>query len=107
MHPRPHLAPPRRLHLEPQLAAREAPPQEAELYLQLGPIWTGRPEGVFERPEVTLLPGVGEELDVPVRLAQPVSRVAGEGHILDGGAAVQPQETHLDHIRTRVVKLVR
>lgn len=60
---------------------------------------------VFQHSQVALRPRVGEELDVPLRLTQPVSRVAGEGDALDGGDAVQPQKAQLDHVFTRVVKL--
>lgn len=36
-----------------------------------------------------------------------MSWVAGEGQILERSAAVQPQETHLHHIGSGIVKLVR
>lgn len=62
---------------------------------------------VFKCSEVTLLPRVSEEFDVSVCLSQSVSWVAGVGHALDGGAAVQPQKTHLDHVGTCVVKLMK
>lgn len=62
---------------------------------------------IFKFPEVTLLPCVSEEFDVSACLAQSVSWMAGVGHLLDGGATVQPQETQLDHISTWIVKLMR
>ena len=54
-----------------------------------------------------MLPCVSEEFDVSVCLAQPVSWMAGVGQLLGGSSAVQPQETHLDHISTWIVKLIK
>ena len=62
---------------------------------------------VFNCSDKTLLPAVSEELDVSVHGAQSMSWVAGEGQILERSAAVQPQETHLHHISSWIVKLVR
>lgn len=61
----------------------------------------------FQHSQVALRPAVCQELDVPLRLPQLVSRVAGEGDALDGGDAVQPQEAQLHHVFTWVVKLTR
>lgn len=54
-----------------------------------------------------MLSCVSEEFDVPVCLAQSVSWMTGVGHLLDGSATVQPQKTHLDHVSTWIVKLMR
>lgn len=62
---------------------------------------------IFKCSEVTLLPRVSEEFDISVCLAQYVSWMAGVSHLLDGSATVQPQKTHLHHISTWIVKLMR
>lgn len=50
-------------------------------------------------------PGISEEFDISLSLAQYVSWMAGVGYTLDSSDAVQPQKTQLDHIFTWIVKL--
>lgn len=60
---------------------------------------------IFQDWQVALHPGVSEEFDISLSLAQYVSWMAGVGYTLDGSDAVQPQKTQLDHIFTWIVKL--